>query len=935
MKRILALFLCAVMCLGALSSLAGCQKPGTVDGGETTDTVAEGESSGYSVTVSSTGGVNLEGIDVYIYTDEALSNLVGYAKTGADGVANLDIPTYDGYFIVLSGAPKGYNIERFYKFDKNTKSIVLSTSLIMDEDLSTAKLTTGNVMYDFTVTNAKDGSPITLSEILKEKKMVMLNFWYTTCSWCLKEFPLMNTVYDEYKDDIEIIALNPMEDNNVVKGFQAQYEYNFPMAACPASWANVFGITGYPTSVFIDRNGVICLIEAGAITSKRPFECAFDHFTAEDYTQKLCANVGDLVTQVEPSFTMPESDVIAGLVNSGDITITYRPETEDENAKYFWPFIEGEKLGQACLYASNSGYDSTYAILYADVTLKAGQALGVDYLTSSERFNDALFVIVNDEDIFQISGISETEEWKTCYPVVAEEDGVYEVAFCFTKDEDTSEGDDTVYLDNFRVIDADDIDVETYLPRNAAQLNEADGSYSYVDIVFNEADGYYHVGTADGPYLLADLMNYTQFIEKKSIFEIVSNGEADIDGVSLYNKVEEGGRGMVDYFSYASNSTLDGICTVNAELCEMLKQVASVAGFTDDENEWLKICKYFEAFGPNATQLDDPIRGLGTHSTFTATLGTNIPTNYFYYDRAIIPRGLLAKFVPEKSGVYRFTSKSDYEHGIDAWVFTENGIEYTYERDERVFIPEGGESFLDDKNCSIVYYMEAGKAYYINMAFWDVYQTGYIYYDVEFIADTYELFRMASPGYFTYNANATGDAIYDIIAGGIDPVLGDDGYYHEPTDGSIVYADFVYSTGVFTNQSILKMIDLGAFDFSKTETDGEILGYLNENGGDVDATIAYLKELWGEDYEENYETYMVDDILAGRYHGRGEDYTEEMRAYAALMDTSETELYGCVPVDERLAEILQLLVTKYTFDNVDHCWTKVCYYYDYLGPARD
>ena len=113
MKRILALFLCAVMCLGALSSLAGCQKPGTVDGGETTDTVAEGESSGYSVTVSSTGGVNLEGIDVYIYTDEALSNLVGYAKTGADGVANLDIPTYDGYFIVLSGAPKGYNIERF------------------------------------------------------------------------------------------------------------------------------------------------------------------------------------------------------------------------------------------------------------------------------------------------------------------------------------------------------------------------------------------------------------------------------------------------------------------------------------------------------------------------------------------------------------------------------------------------------------------------------------------------------------------------------------------------------------------------------------------------------------------------------------------------------------------------------------------------------
>ena len=36
-------------------------------------------------------------------------------------------------------------------------------------------------------------------------------------------------------------------------------------------------------------------------------------------------------------------------------------------------------------------------------------------------------------------------------------------------------------------------------------------------------------------------------------------------------------------------------------------------------------------------------------------------------------------------------------------------------------------------------------------------------------------------------------------------------------------------------------------------------------------------------------------------------------------------------VTERLAEILQLLMDKYTFENVDHSWTKLCYYYDYLG----
>ena len=34
------------------------------------------------------------------------------------------------------------------------------------------------------------------------------------------------------------------------------------------------------------------------------------------------------------------------------------------------------------------------------------------------------------------------------------------------------------------------------------------------------------------------------------------------------------------------------------------------------------------------------------------------------------------------------------------------------------------------------------------------------------------------------------------------------------------------------------------------------------------------------------------------------------------------------------AELLQLLLDKYTFENVKNSWLKVCFYYDYLGPAK-
>lgn len=148
-----------------------------------------------------------------------------------------------------------------------------------------------------------------------------------------------------------------------------------------------------------------------------------------------------------------------------------------------------------------------------------------------------MYVIVNDEDIFQISGVSSPEEWKSCYPCVADKDGTYEIALCFMKDEDGAEGDDTVYIDNMRVVDQSQIDTATYLPRYAATADE-DDNYSYVDVVFNKNDGYYHVSSENGPLLLADLMGFTPFNEEQSVQEIVSEGDADEDGVSLYDKVE-------------------------------------------------------------------------------------------------------------------------------------------------------------------------------------------------------------------------------------------------------------------------------------------------------------------------------------------------------------------------------------------------------------
>ena len=63
-----------------------------------------------------------------------------------------------------------------------------------------------------------------------------------------------------------------------------------------------------------------------------------------------------------------------------------------------------------------------------------------------------------------------------------------------------------------------------------------------------------------------------------------------------------------------------------------------------------------------------------------------------------------------------------------------------------------------------------------------------------------------------------------------------------------------------------------------------------------------------------------------------EDLTEKISQYLDDIITSgPKELHGCVVVTEELGELLQKLMDKFTFENVDYSWRKLCYYYDYMG----
>lgn len=152
----------------------------------------------------------------------------------------------------------------------------------------------GSTMPELTVTTS-DGQTLSTTQLLEEKELVVLNFWFANCQWCLREFPTMEVAYQQYRDNVEIIAVNPVDSAEEIGAFQQENSYSFPMAGCSRDLALAFGINGYPTSVFIDREGKICLIHAGAITDANTFYALFDHFTADDYQLETYLHISEIL----------------------------------------------------------------------------------------------------------------------------------------------------------------------------------------------------------------------------------------------------------------------------------------------------------------------------------------------------------------------------------------------------------------------------------------------------------------------------------------------------------------------------------------------------------------------------------------------------------------------------------------------------------------
>lgn len=106
----------------------------------------------------------------------------------------------------------------------------------------------------------------------EREKALIINFWASWCEPCQLEAPDLVYIYDKYKEQLDIYAVNITVYDSVrdAEQFVQQYGIDFPVLMdAKGDVLQKYNVTGYPTSFFVDKQGVIQEVVLGVLSKKQ------------------------------------------------------------------------------------------------------------------------------------------------------------------------------------------------------------------------------------------------------------------------------------------------------------------------------------------------------------------------------------------------------------------------------------------------------------------------------------------------------------------------------------------------------------------------------------------------------------------------------------------------------------------------------------------
>ncbi len=119
---------------------------------------------------------------------------------------------------------------------------------------------------NFTLTESVSGEQVNLGNYVGRPMLVF--FWATWCGYCQEEMPSIQAIYERYQEqDFIVLGIDVGESKSKVRSFGNENDLTFPLLVdSRQDVAGLYGITAFPTNVFIGEDGVITYIQIGMMS---------------------------------------------------------------------------------------------------------------------------------------------------------------------------------------------------------------------------------------------------------------------------------------------------------------------------------------------------------------------------------------------------------------------------------------------------------------------------------------------------------------------------------------------------------------------------------------------------------------------------------------------------------------------------------------------
>ena len=88
-------------------------------------------------------------------------------------------------------------------------------------------------------------------------RVLVINFWFTTCGPCIREMPVLNELAAGYNVKNVIFLAPAPEKVFQIKKFLKRNKFNYNIIPAAGDYINDMHVQNFPTHLIIDKNGII------------------------------------------------------------------------------------------------------------------------------------------------------------------------------------------------------------------------------------------------------------------------------------------------------------------------------------------------------------------------------------------------------------------------------------------------------------------------------------------------------------------------------------------------------------------------------------------------------------------------------------------------------------------------------------------------------